>query len=192
MITIGVNQATRALYGAWRLARMDPSGMAFFDTSVDGFRRSFWAVGIVAPFYVVFLLLSQNAGLDQAGAVRYWAVESLSYVIGWTAFPVVMLTVSKSLDRAANFLRYIVAYNWAAVLQYAVFLPIAILVPAGFMAGDTANALMLVIFVPIIVYVWFVTKTALGVPDGTAAAIVGLDFLITLIIDAASQNMLPD
>ena len=40
----------RSIYGAWRLALLDPSGLNWFDVSIEGFWRSFFAAAIVAPF----------------------------------------------------------------------------------------------------------------------------------------------
>ena len=42
-----------ALYGAYRLARIDPAGMTYFNLSFEGFWRSFFAAVLVAPAYAV-------------------------------------------------------------------------------------------------------------------------------------------
>ena len=46
-----------SLYGAWRLMRLDPTGMTYFNLSADGFWRSFFAAVIVAPAYVLFVVV---------------------------------------------------------------------------------------------------------------------------------------
>jgi len=43
-----------ALYGAYRLARFDAGGMRYFDASIDGFWRSFFAAVLIAPFYLIY------------------------------------------------------------------------------------------------------------------------------------------
>ena len=37
------------IYGAWRLARLDVTGMEVFDRTVAGFWKSFFAAVLVAP-----------------------------------------------------------------------------------------------------------------------------------------------
>ena len=50
-------EVVAALYGAYRLARFDPSGLALFDATIAGFSRSFFAAVLVAPVYLVLLLI---------------------------------------------------------------------------------------------------------------------------------------
>ena len=49
---ITAREVTAALYGSWRLARLDPGGMAYFNRTVEGFWNSFFAAVIVAPGYI--------------------------------------------------------------------------------------------------------------------------------------------
>ena len=45
-----------AVGGALRLARGDASGLGFFDTSIDGFWRSFRAGVICYPLFLILLV----------------------------------------------------------------------------------------------------------------------------------------
>ena len=49
-------EVLRSLYGAYRLAFLDQSGMAHFNLSVDGFWRSFFAAVLVAPGFAVLVV----------------------------------------------------------------------------------------------------------------------------------------
>ena len=71
-----------ALYGAYRLARYDVSGHKYFDVSNAGFWRSFFAAVLIAPFYFVLLNL-QFAEFSDVPAIRFFALESIAYVIAW-------------------------------------------------------------------------------------------------------------
>ncbi len=72
MITF--HEAARSLYGAYRLARFDPSGMAYMDTSVRGFWNSFYAAVATLPFFLVLLvvdyLLERSDDLVRFAAVQ--------------------------------------------------------------------------------------------------------------------------
>src|SRR5690606_8518675 len=76
-----------SMRGAVRLALRDPAGLAFFDTSIAGFWRSFMAAVLALPAYALLLAArDESAGppLDDPGVLL---VEGIAYVIGWFAFP---------------------------------------------------------------------------------------------------------
>ena len=179
-----------ALYGTYRLARLDASGMDYFDATPDGFWRSFFAAVLVAPFYFLLLSLRFSGMAETLPFSRFMAIESIAYVIAWVAFPLLMASLIKNMDREAHYIRFIVAYNWAAVLQNALYLPIAILATSGLLANDPANALGLMALSLILFYTWFITRTALDISAGMAAGIVGLDFLLSILIKTVATGML--
>ena len=137
---ITVRETSVAIFGAWRLAHFDAGGLRFFENTVEAFWRSFFAAVIVLPFYAMLLQLRYETGAVGAGVARFAAVEMIAYVIAWLAFPLAMASVAAILDREERYLGYIVAYNWAAVLQNALYLPIAMIGVAGGMGAGSANA----------------------------------------------------
>lgn len=187
---VSLREIVTSLYGAYRLARFDAKGMDFFDASAGGFWRSFWAAVLVAPVYLFLLMVRYSSESGEVSLSHFLTVEAMAYVIAWLAFPVVMASLARTLDREAFFIRYIVAYNWAAVLQNALYLPIAILASAGVLADNVANMLGLMALSVVVIYTWFVTRTALEVAAGTAAGIVGLDFLLSILINAVAEGRL--
>lgn len=184
-----VHETLKSLYGAYRLARYDAGGMAFFNVAIDGFWRSFFAAAIIAPFYILLLYLRFNAGDMNVHPYRFAAVEAISYVLSWVTFPVVMISLARFLEREKNYLSYIVAYNWASVLQNAVYLPLAMLMVSGLLPDGAAGALSLIVFLLILAYTWFITVTALGLSRSPAAGIVVLDLVISLLINATAESM---
>ncbi len=183
-------EAVNSLYGAYRLARFDAGGMAFFETSVGGFWRSFSAALIIAPPYALLLIMRFQGGTEEAGGFRFAFVEAIAYVIAWVAFPLVMVSLARLFERQGNYLRYIVAYNWAAVLQNGLYLPLALLAVAGAIAPGPSAALAVIVLSLILVYTWFITRTALDLSAAAAAGIVALDLVLSLFIDAVAGNML--
>jgi len=178
-----------ALYGTYRLARLDAAGMDYFDQSPAGFWRSFFAAVLIAPLYILLLSLRYSGMAEQASFFNFISIELIAYVIAWVAFPLLMASLVKNLDRESNYIRFIVTYNWAAVLQNALYLPIAILATAGLMDDATANALGLTALILIVFYTWFITRTALDIPGGMAAGIVGVDFLLSILINTVATGM---
>ena len=186
---VPAREVVASLYGAYRLARFDAGGLRFLNDSTEGFWRSFFAAVLVLPFYLVLLVVRHATAMEHVAGVRFYAIEMIAYVIAWVAFPLIMASFARILDRDRFYVRFIVAYNWAAVLQNGVYLPITILTAAGLFADPLANTLGLAALGVIVVYVWFVTRTALEIEAGKAAGIVGLDFLLSILINAVAEDM---
>jgi hypothetical protein len=117
-----------ALTGALRLARGDATALACFDDSVEGFWHSFRAAAICYPLYLFLLSFRvSEAKVESAGLFDIVVVETIGFVIAWVAFPLVLLPITRGIGRENYFLRFMVAYNWAQVLQTAMFALIAVL-----------------------------------------------------------------
>jgi hypothetical protein len=108
----------QALYGAWRLARLDRQALRYFDLSHRGVWRSFWAAALCYPGFIalIFLRLDSDA-LGQTSIGHVLLVESIGYVIGWTAFPLAILAFCRWIGREEHGFDFIAAYNWSQVLQ---------------------------------------------------------------------------
>ena len=77
-----------AVGGALRLACGDRRGLGFFDASIDGFWRSFRAALICYPLYLLLLAFRIAAAQwETSGVAPILAVETIAYVISWTALP---------------------------------------------------------------------------------------------------------
>ena len=187
---ISLREVITALYGAYRLARFDPGGLGFFDVTVQGFWRSFFAAVLVAPLYLILLLTRYSNLPNPLPLFRFITLEAIAYVIAWVAFPLFMASLVREIGAEKNYIRFIVAYNWSAVLQNAVFLPIEILALGGGLSAAASSTLGLFALAWIIAYIWFVTRTALGVTGGMAAGIVGVDFLISVLINSLSIKVM--
>ncbi len=174
-----LNKAATALYGAYRLARLDPDGMKYFDDSPHGFWHSFAAAVVVLPLFIGTMLTRWINLPDTVNGWRYVSIELIAYVIAWTAFPVIMVLVVRAMDREQFYIRGIVAYNWAAVLQNLVYMPVAILSLSG-VAG--IEPLALIILFLVMFYTWFVIKTALQLSPLLAWSIVALDLIISMVL----------
>jgi hypothetical protein len=182
-------EAAYALYGAYRLARLDPSGLQYFNATVEGFWRSFLAAAIVAPGYVILigLELGQTPGVEDFDWERIALVQAIAYVISWTAFPLALHYLTAVIGRQAEYVGYIVAYNWAAVLQMAVMLPAAGL--QAMLPGGAGGLIMLPVVLATAAYQWFIARAALRIGGGTAAGIVGFDFALSLFIAGIAATL---
>ncbi len=183
-------EIAKALYGAYRLALRDPQGMTFFDTSVNGFWRSFFAAVLIAPLYLVLLSVRYRVGLIDAPLFRLITVEISAYIIAWVAFPLAMITLCRILKRDDRYLGFIVAYNWAAVLQNGIYLPLSFLTITGAIPAPAGNMISLAVLIAILFYTWFIAKTALNITSAQAAAIVFLDYGLGILINGLAESMI--
>ena len=183
-------QVASALYGAWRLMRFDAGGMAWFEVSIAGFWRSFFAAVIVAPGVAILVALNladRSEPFDAGWAIVVWAV---TYAIMWAAFPIVAILITHLLGLGGRYVPLIVAYNWASVPQVLVDLSAALIGSSGLGPTTFGKLVVLAAFIYLRVYQWFVIRTALETAPLTAAAIVLLDFLIGALIFVTAAGLI--
>lgn len=178
-------QIHAAVYGAWRLARRDPGGLIWFDATPSGLWASFWAAILVFPGMMALEVLS--GGFGPHPDARVVAVKLITYVIDWVAFPLVMVVVADSLGKFPAYWRFIVAYNWSAVVQIGLLLPLvalAVLVPM-----PATMLLVQALTILLLVYRAYIAHVALGVGLGTALGITVMDTLLTLVVDRVGAHL---
>ena len=183
-------QIAAALYGAWRLLRGDRGGMSYFERTPEGFYRSFFAAALVAPGYAILIAI-HLAGIETpASGLRIFAVEAIAFVISWTAYPLIMFRVADAIGRETKYVDFIVAYNWSKVLQMAIYLPVSAITFAGILPETISVLLNITASIGILVYQWFITRTALEVAGIVAVGLVVLDLIIGIVIKSVSDGMI--
>jgi hypothetical protein len=178
----------RSLYGAYRLARLDPRGMTLFNLTFEGFWRSFFAAVLVAPAYAILVaerLAGREETLDLGWVIL---VQSGAYVLGWAAFPVVAIVLTRMLGLGSHYSALIIAANWAAVLQVGVFL--AVLVLSLVLSGGLGAFLLMATTLAILLYQWFVYRTALETTGGTALALLLVDLILNTAINMTADRFM--
>jgi hypothetical protein len=184
------HEVSTALRGAFLLARLDRGGMAYFDRSEAGFWKSFTAALLVYPAFLILLVLRvEDAEWAASGAVRLLIVETIGYVIGWTAFPLIMLPISRFLGRDGHWLDFIVAYNWSQVLQYALFLAATILAASGAFPTSLASGIVATAIVALLLYEWFVARVSLDTGAAGATMIVLVDLVLSELISHVTDAL---
>jgi hypothetical protein len=183
------SQAALAMFGAWRLARLDARGTECFENSVEGVWRSFFAAVLVYPAYALMLVLRYTHLPEGTDAARFAFAETIAYVISWVAYPLIMLNVARALDRGERALVYISAYNWSLVLQNALVLPLSALSLAGLLPAGLDQLLWLAAIGAILVYVWFVARAGLKLSRLAATGVVAIDVTLSLVISAVADGL---
>ena len=179
-----------AVGGALKLARGDASGLSFFDTSIDGFWRSFRAGVICYPFFLILLVFRVSAAHWAASGVpRIVIVETIGYVISWVAFPLLMLPLSRWLGREDRFLAFMVAYNWSQLPQTALFVVLAANSAAGLLPHALAQFADFAAAVAVLLYEWYIARVALAVSASQAVPVVLLDLVLGSVLSRITEAL---
>jgi hypothetical protein len=179
-----------AVGGALRLARGDPRGLGFFDTSIDGFWRSFRAAVICYPFFLILLgFRVSTARWQAAGLMPVVIVETIGYVISWVAFPLLMLPLSRWFGREDRFLPFMVAYNWSQVPQTALFVILAAGAASGLSPHAVAQLADFAAAVAVLLYEWYIARVALAVSSSQAVPVVLLDLVLGSVLSRITEAL---
>ena len=179
-----------AVGGALRLACGDRRGFGFFDTSIDGFWRSFRAGLICYPLYLLLLSFRIDASIWAAsGVVPILAAETIAYVIAWVAFPLLILPLARRLDRENRFLAFMVAYNWSQIPQSVLFVLIGLDGVTGLLPPSVVQVAGLLAVIAVLVYQWFIARVALAVTGAQATLVVILDLLLGTALGRIAEQL---
>jgi hypothetical protein len=186
------DEVVRSLKGSLRLLQRQPDGIRAFDTSFEGFWRSFAAILLTAPAFIVLLaeqrlnagLLVPGSGLLDDGALA--AREAFVFVAPWIAFPLVMIGFARLMGLERRYVGYMVAYNWSGVIAAGVLAGPALLHVLGLATPGLATFYTLTFGIILLQYRWFLARAVLGVGGGLAALLVavdiGLDLGVTSVV----------
>jgi hypothetical protein len=179
-----------AVGGALKLARGDPRGLGFFNTSIDGFWRSFRAAVICYPFFLILLGFRVGAAhWEASGVMRIVIVETIGYVISWVAFPLLMLPLSRWLGRENRFLPFMVVYNWSQVPQTALFVILGAGAAGGLLPHAVAQLADLAAAVAVLLYEWYIARVALAVSSSQAVWVVLLDLVLGSVLSRITEAL---
>ncbi len=178
----------KAIYGAYRLARLDRDGMTQFDISAEGFWRSFLAPVLGAPIY--YLLLELGNAVASEGATVKPAVEMLGYSVAWVLFLGLMIPVARAAGLGAHYAAFVVVFNWCQLFIMLVMLPIMGLAAAGILPLTAAGITIVAITFAALGFLWFIARTALHASAFVAIEVVLLDFLVNQVVFAGLRYLL--
>ena len=182
-------EVASGLRGAWRLLRVDAGGLADFDQSVEGFWKSFYAAVLTAPAYVIVVALHLSGVEPVGGFLHLVLVEGCGYVIEWVAYPLAAFYIAEMIGKQETYIRFIVALNWSRVIQMILYLPVLLLVEAEAFAPQFGGLLSFVVTIAVLIYQWYVTRSALAVHGLPAGLLVALDVAISIIIVQITDAM---
>jgi hypothetical protein len=166
------------MMGVLRLAQMDKTGLEFFDRSVSGFWRAFYAAALVLPIYAATLLVVSDVANDPS----LWLIVAPGYAVGWLAFPCLMLTLADLMDRRQRYFDFMVPYLWSALPQNALLCAMTLLSVSGLLPKEVSELPLVCAFFCVLAYKWYLARVGLEVSGGAALGVVVVDVALDRLI----------
>ena len=168
--------------------RFDARGLAPFEASQRGFWRSFWAAVICLPVAIAIVAINMVEA-PHAAPIHYILLQALDFAIGWLLWPLAVFYLIEWLGKGERYYHYMVPFNWFQIAQILVMLPSNVLALTPIARSNSFALLWLASLLLLCGYEWFITRRALQVPPGNAAALVLIDLLLTVLLDYVTGTL---
>jgi hypothetical protein len=159
----------------------NPAGIRVFTNDVAVTRRSFVTAIVSLPIFLMFHVLDWLAGVGPMEAPHAMVLDLLSFPISWAGFALISLPLVRMLGAEAQWPRYITAWNWSNLAQYALLfvtsLPVVLHVPP--IASETCA---LVGYGWALWLEWYVTRLVLNLSPTAAALLVAVDVGFSAVV----------
>ncbi|MGE5147173.1 MAG: hypothetical protein ACM3N5_10510 [Candidatus Eiseniibacteriota bacterium] len=176
---ISLREVVASLYGAWRLVRLDRSAIGYFDATVQGLWRSFFAAVLALPLDFSIMMLARSEPLPD-DVLHYGLAYLIFYALSWLVWPLLALYLARALDRADALPLYVTAHNWAQ-LPINVFQLALLILAGGFFPEDMLLMARLSLIV-ILFYEGYIAYVALRIDRAVAAGVAGAYFSVAYLI----------
>ncbi|QJE74010.1 hypothetical protein HHL28_13720 [Aerophototrophica crusticola] len=183
--------AAYGLHAALRFARFDASGAASLDPSAGAAWRSFQALWVVLPAYLVLASLVRTPEEQAAGLLPFLLLTSIAFVAKLAGILLLIWQVMAMQGDDSRMPAFITAGNWSSVVQVGVLVLTVGLSGLVGLPVPMQQVIGLVASVWALAYGWFVTRTSLAVSGLAAAGFVLLDLFVGAIVDSVARGMLP-
>jgi len=195
MITRG--EIVRSLTGAWQIFLDRQDAMRWFDISVEGFWRSFQAILLMAPLYLVATLAERQIIAEAAAAAAvappddttFFTAKVVAILIDWGALPLLLALGARPLAITQRYAAFVVARNWSMVLMAVPYAAIAVLYGIDLIGMTLANILSAAVVIVLLRYQFLVIRHGLHATTGFALALVVFDFLLSLTIGPSVDQL---
>jgi hypothetical protein len=123
---LDANEVARSLRGTTALIQRRPEGIREFDISLHGFLRSFSAILLTLPAFVVLTqAMGHRTGADPHPVLlsdpAVTVMAALAHVGMFLAAALTMIPVARRLGLTDRYVPFVVAANWAAAVKITLY-----------------------------------------------------------------------
>jgi len=193
---VTADEVNRSFRGALDLLNRRVEGLKAFDMSEHGFWRSFAAIWLTLPAYIVSLAFERlRLGLVQPDRTlldSLWidAVVALGHVAGFVALPVAMIWITRTFRMTGRYVPFVIVTNWITVLGLLVLSVPAMLLLLGWATPSLASLFGIAFSIIVLRLQWFATKATLGISGLAAFAIVLLALVLNSFVGTIMRGLL--
>jgi hypothetical protein len=192
---VTADEVNRSFKGAIHLLNSRSEGLKSFDMSERGFWRSFAAIWLTLPAYIISLAIARmRLGAVPDGALldNLWvdAVVALGHVGGYIALPLAMVFVARSFRLSSRYVPFVIVTNWISVIGLLVLSVPAMLLLLGWATPSLASLFSLAFAVILVRIQWFATKETLGLSSISALGIVLFGILLNSGVGSLTRGLL--
>ncbi len=172
----------RSLRGVSALVQRRAEGVLAFDMTLEGFHRSFRAIGLTLPAYVVSLALARHeAGLAPAGllgAPGLALIVAFGQVASFLALPLALVPLARRFGWGEVYVPFVIVANWFWVFGALVLAVPGILHLTGIETTSLCRLFTLAFAVLVFEAGRFATRAILRVGNLAAIGVVALGFAL--------------
>ena len=188
-----IEEAQSSLRGAWLLFLNLPDGLDHFNVSVQGFWRSFAAILVAAPFFVIGVMeqprfFAQLTGDPIVPSIN-WAAMMLALVLSWVFFPLVVGSVARSIGIGGSYVRYIIARNWALVVATVLQASVSVIFQVSVFGAYIVSVISLAVLFLVLRFGYLVARHATGAAPWLALGLAIGDYVVSSLIGVAALQL---
>jgi hypothetical protein len=193
---VTADEVNRSFRGTLDLLNSRAEGLKAFDMSERGFWRSFAALWLTLPAYVVSLAFERlRLGLlqpDRSLLDNFWVdlVVAFGHVAGFLALPVAMIWIARWFRLEKAYVPFVIVTNWISVIGMLVLSVPAMLMLLGWAPPGLASLFSLAFAVIIVRVQWFATKSTLSLANLPALGVVVLGIVLNSFVGIAMRGLL--
>lgn len=185
------NYIVRSLAGAWKLVLRNPKAMDHLDLSTDGFWKSFWALSVMFPAFVLWVFFNLQGGTVQTPngiEISYPLLsEGIFFVIALPFTAIVMAYFTKYLKISENYASMVIAYNWVNAITYVILAVLTVILLSGVLGTQIAAILLMMLrFFFGFYIIWFTLKISLQISGLLAVGVL----IFVKLLETAAQVMI--
>ncbi len=193
---VTADEVNRSFRGTLDLLHSRAEGLKSFDMSERGFWRSFTAIWLTLPAYVVSLAFERmRLGLlqpDRSLLDNVWldVVVALGHVASFAALPIAMIWIARTFNLTKAYVPFVIVTNWITAMGLLILSVPAMLLLLGWATPELASIFSLAFAVIIVRMQWFATKATLGLSSLPALGIVLFGIVLNSGISGITRALL--
>ena len=141
------NYILKSMSGTLKLLQMKPQSMEYFDLSLDGFWKSFWALAVMAPAFLIEFIYGAQADVSQPLTTKFMKINT-------------------------NYMPMVIAYNWLNAVTYNILIIAGLILNLLAPESQVTGVILLMFSVYFGLYVvWYTLKVSLAISTFLAVGV---------------------